>query len=155
MIKNKLLTFILFLLITFSASLIGALVTINFMNPWYSLLNKPISNPPDWVFGPIWTILYFMMTISIWLYWHTRNREMNTIYIYFIHLVFNATWSIVFFAFHNMFLALAVLIILISLIINLILSFRRVKMISAYLMIPYLLWCCFALILNTSLIILN
>jgi tryptophan-rich sensory protein len=155
MIKNKLLTFILFLLITFSASLIGALVTINFMNPWYSLLNKPIFNPPDWVFGPIWTILYFMMTISIWLYWHTRNRKMNTIYIYFIHLVFNATWSIVFFAFHNMYLALVILIILISLIINLILSFRRVKMISAYLMIPYLLWCCFALILNTSLIILN
>ena len=79
MIKNKLLTFILFLLITFSASLIGGLATINFMNPWYSLLNKPIFNPPDWVFGPIWTILYFMMTISIWLYWHTRNREMNTI----------------------------------------------------------------------------
>jgi tryptophan-rich sensory protein len=155
MIKNKLLTFILFLLITFSASLIGALVTINFMNPWYSLLNKPIFNPPDWVFGPIWTILYVMMTISIWLYWHTRNREMNTIYIYFTHLVFNATWSIVFFAFHNMYLALVILIILISLIINLILSFRRVKMISAYLMIPYLLWCCFALILNTSLIILN
>ena len=80
---------------------------------------------------------------------------MNTIYIYFIHLVFNATWSITFFAFHNMILALVVLIILIGLIINLILSFRRVKMISAYLMIPYLLWCCFALILNISLIILN
>jgi len=95
------------------------------------------------------------MTISIWLYWHTKNKEMNTIYIYFIHLVFNATWSITFFAFHNMILALAVIIILIALIINLILSFRRVKMISAYLMIPYLLWCCFALILNTSLIILN
>ena len=155
MIKNKLLTFILFLLITFSASLIGGLATINFMNPWYSLLNKPIFNPPDWVFGPVWTILYFMMTISIWLYWHTKNREMNTIYIYFTHLVFNATWSITFFIFHNMILALVVLIILIALIINLILSFRRVKMISAYLMIPYLLWCCFALILNTSLIILN
>ena len=154
MIKNKLLTFILFLLITFSASLIGALVTINFMNPWYSLLNKPISNPPDWVFGPIWTILYFMMTISIWLYWHTRNREMNTIYIYFIHLVFNATWSIVFFAFHNMFLALAVLIILIVLIINLIVRFRRVNLVSSYLMIPYVLWCTFALVLNFSLIIL-
>jgi tryptophan-rich sensory protein len=113
------------------------------------------NNPPDWVFGPVWTILYFVMTISIWLYWHTKNREMNTIYIYFIHLVFNATWSITFFAFHNMILALVVLIILIALIINLILSFRRVKMISAYLMIPYLLWCCFALILNISLIILN
>ena len=155
MIKNKLLTFILFLLITFSASLIGALVTINFMNPWYSLLNKPIFNPPDWVFGPVWTVLYFMMTISIWLYWHTRNREMNTIYIYFIHLVFNATWSITFFALHNMILALVVLIILIVLIINLIIRFRRVNLVSSYLMIPYVLWCTFALVLNFSLIILN
>ena len=155
MIKNKSLTFILFLGTTFSASLIGGLATIIYKEPWYSSLNKPIINPPDWVFGPVWTTLYFMMTISIWLYWHTKNREMNTIYIYFIHLVFNATWSITFFAFHNMILALVVLIILIALIINLILSFRRVKMISAYLMIPYLLWCCFALILNISLIILN
>jgi tryptophan-rich sensory protein len=125
------------------------------MNPWYSLLNKPIFNPPDWVFGPVWTILYFMMTISIWLYWHTKNREMNTIYIYFIHLVFNATWSITFFAFHNMILGFSCINHINSIDYNLILSFRRVKMISAYLMIPYLLWCCFALILNISLIILN
>jgi tryptophan-rich sensory protein len=155
MIKNKLLTFILFLIITFSASLVGGLATINFKEPWYSLLNKPIFNPPDWVFGPVWTILYLMMTISIWLYWHSKNKEMNTVYIYFIHLVFNTTWSITFFVFHNMLLALVVLIILIAFIINLILSFRRVKKVSAYLMIPYLLWCCFALILNSSLIILN
>ena len=155
MIKNKRLTFILFLIITFSASLVGGLATINSKEPWYSLLNKPIFNPPDWVFGPVWTILFFMMTISICLYWHKKNSEINTIYIYFIHLVFNATWSITFFAFHNMILALVVLVILIALIINLILSFRRVKMISAYLMIPYLLWCCFALVLNISLIILN
>jgi benzodiazapine receptor len=97
MIKNKLLTFILFLIITFSASLVGGLATINFKEPWYSLLNKPIFNPPDWVFGPVWTILYLMMTISIWLYWHSKNKEMNTVYIYFIHLVFNTTWSITFF----------------------------------------------------------
>jgi tryptophan-rich sensory protein len=107
------------------------------------------------VFGPVWTILYLMMTISIWLYWHSKNKEMNTVYIYFIHLVFNTTWSITFFVFHNMLLALVVLIILIAFIINLILKFRRVKKVSAYLMIPYLLWCCFALILNISLIILN
>jgi len=103
----------------------------------------------------VWTILYLMMTISIWLYWHSKNKEMNTVYIYFIHLVFNTTWSITFFVFHEMFLALVVLIILIAFIINLILRFRRVKMISAYLMIPYLLWCCFALVLNIKLIILN
>ena len=155
MFKNKFLTFILFLTITFTASLIGGLATITFKEPWYSLLNKPIYNPPDWVFGPVWTILYLMMTVSIWIFWHTKIRDMNTVYIYFIHLVFNTTWSVVFFVFHNMVLALFVLIALIALIIILILRFKRVKMLSAYLMIPYLLWCCFALILNTNLIILN
>ena len=155
MLKNIIVTFILFLIITFSASLIGGLATFTFKEPWYSLLNKPIFNPPDWVFGPVWTILYLLMTISIWMYWHSKNKEMNTVYIYFIHLVFNATWSIVFFAFHKMILALLVLVVLIALIINLIIRYRRVTMMSSYLMIPYLLWCCFALILNTSLIILN
>ncbi len=155
MLKNKIVRFILFLIITFSASLIGGLATFTFTDPWYSLLNKPVFNPPDWVFGPVWTILYLLMTVSIWMYWHSKNKEMNTVYIYFIHLVFNATWSIVFFAFHNMILALLVLVVLITLIINLIIRYRRVTMMSSYLMIPYLLWCCFALILNTSLIILN
>ena len=155
MFRNKILTFILFLFVTFSASLIGSVTTLNFKEPWYSLLNKPAFNPPDWIFGPVWTTLYLMMTISIWLFWHTKNRDINTVYIYFIHLIFNTTWSIVFFVFHNIELALIVLILLIALIINLIFRFRRVKMISAYLMIPYLLWCSYALILNTSLIILN
>ena len=155
MLKNKFLSFSLFVLVTYSTSFIGALATINYKETWYSLLNKPVFNPPDWIFGPIWSSLYLMMTVSVWLYWHSKNRNINTIYIYFIHLVFNATWSIIFFALHNMILALVVLVILIALIINLILRFRRVKMISAYLMIPYLLWCSFALVLNMSLIILN
>ena len=155
MLKNKFLTFLSFLAITFSASLIGGLATIKFKEPWYSLLNKPTFNPPDWIFGPVWTSLYLMMTVAIWLYWHSNYSDRNTVYIYFIHLVFNATWSIVFFAFHKMILALLVLVVLIALIINLIIRYRRVTMMSSYLMIPYLLWCCFALILNTSLIILN
>ena len=155
MFKNKFLTFSLFLAITFSASLIGGLATFTFKEPWYSLLNKPIFNPPDWIFGPVWTTLYILMTFSIWLYWHSQNKVMSTVYIYFIHLIFNTTWSVVFFVFHNIILALLVLIVLIVLIINLILRFKRVKILSAYLMIPYLLWCTFALILNVSLIILN
>ena len=155
MLKNKIVTFILFLSITFSASLIGGLATINFKEPWYSLLNKPVFNPPDWIFAPVWTTLYLMMTVAVWIFWHTKNKNINTVYIYFIHLVFNTTWSVVFFVFHNMVLALIILIILIALIINLILRFKRVNMFSVYLMIPYLLWCCFALILNTSLVILN
>ena len=155
MLKNKIVTFILFLSITFSASLIGGLATINFKEPWYSLLNKPVFNPPDWIFAPVWTTLYLMMTVAVWIFWHTKNKNINTIYIYFIHLIFNTTWSVVFFVFHNMVLALIILIILIALIIILILRFKRVNMLSVYLLIPYLLWCCFALILNTSLIMIN
>ena len=155
MLKNKLLTFILFLIVTFSASFIGGIVSIYYKDPWYSLLTKPSFNPPDWIFAPVWTTLYLMMTFSIWIFWHSKKKEIQTVYIYFIHLVFNATWSIVFFVFHNMVLALLVLVVLIAFITNLIIRYRRVTMMSSYLMIPYLLWCCFALILNTSLIILN
>ena len=96
-----------------------------------------------------------MMTVAIWFFWHSKNRNMNTVYIYFIHLIFNTTWSIIFFVVHNILLALIVLIVLIVLIIILIVRFKRVNLLSAYLMIPYLLWCCFALILNMSLLILN
>ena len=155
MLKNKFLSFILFGLITYSASVIGGLVTVSFKEPWYSLINKPTFNPPSWVFAPVWTTLYLMMTIAIWLFWHSRNKDMNTIYIYFIHIVLNTTWSIVFFGLHQILLALFVLIGLILMIIILMLRFKRVNIVSYYLMIPYLLWCCFALFLNFNLLILN
>ena len=155
MFKNKFLTFILFFFITYSASVIGGLATINFKEPWFSLLIKPTFNPPDWIFAPVWTILYLMMTIAIWNFWHSKNRDMNTVYIYFIHLIFNTTWSIVFFVFHKMVLALIVLALLICIIIILLFRFRRANMLSFYMMIPYLLWCSFAIILNLNLIVLN
>ena len=155
MLKNKFLSFFLFATITYSASAIGGLATIGFKEPWYSLINKPSFSPPDLIFAPVWSTLYLMMTISIWIFWHSKNKDINTIYIYFIHLVFNTTWSVVFFVFHNMLLALVVLIILIILIFTLIIRFRRVNLLSSYLMIPYLLWCSFALILNSSLILIN
>ena len=155
MLKNKILSFILFTLVTFSASAIGGFATITFKEPWYSLLIKPSFNPPDWIFAPVWTTLYLMMTIAIWIFWHSKNRDMKTVYIYLIHLMFNTTWSVVFFVLHKMILALLILIILIYLIIILTLRFKRVSLLSSYLMIPYLLWCFFALMLNISLILLN
>ena len=155
MLKNKFLSFILFFITTFSASFIGSLVTINFKDPWYSQLVKSDFSPPDWIFAPVWTMLYLMMTFAIWLFWHSKSRDMNTIYIYFIHIIFNTTWSIVFFGLHQIFLALVVLVILIGLIITLIIRYKRVNFVSYYLMIPYLLWCCYALFLNINLLILN
>jgi len=155
MLKNKFISFFLFLIITFSASFVGGMVTIRFKEPWYSQLIKSNFNPPDWVFAPVWTTLYLMMTLAIWFYWHSKNREMNTLYIYFIHIVFNTTWSIIFFGLHQILLALIVLVILIILIIILIIKFKRVNYVSTYLMIPYLLWSCYALFLNLNLYILN
>ena len=155
MLKNKFLSYILFFIITFSASFIGGLVTINFKEPWYSQLVKSNFNPPEWVFAPVWTTLYLMMTMAIWFFWHSKNRNLSTVYLYFIHILFNTTWSIVFFGLHQILLALFVLIGLILMIIILMLRFKRVNIVSYYLMIPYLLWCCFALFLNFNLLILN
>ena len=155
MLKNKFLSLLLFLIITFSASFIGSLVTISLKDPWYSQLVKSDFNPPDWVFAPVWTTLYLMMTFAIWFFWHSKKRDMNTVFLYFIHIIFNTTWSIVFFGLHQIFLALIVLSILILFIIILILRFKRVNIVSYYLMIPYLLWCCYALFLNFNLLILN
>ena len=155
MLKNKFLSLILFSIVTFSASFIGGLVTISLKEPWYSGLIKSNYNPPDWIFAPVWTTLYIMMTLAIWFFWNSKKRDVNTIYIYFIHIVFNATWSIVFFGLHHIFFALVVLVILITLIIILIIRFKRVNFVSYYLMIPYLLWCCYALFLNFNLLMLN
>jgi len=155
MLKNKFISFFLFFIITYSASFIGGMTTIRFKEPWYSQLMKSNFNPPDWVFAPVWTTLYLMMTLAIWFYWHSKNRNMNTVYIYFIHIVFNTTWSIVFFGLHQILLALIVLVILIILIIILIIRFKRVNYVSTCLMIPYLLWTCYALFLNFNLYILN
>ena len=155
MLKNKFISFVLFFFITFSASFVGRLVTISSKEPWYSQLIKSNYNPPDWIFAPVWITLYLMMTIAIWLFWHSKNRDLNTIYIYFIHIVFNTTWSIVFFGLHQIFTALVVLLLLIFLIITLILKFKRVNLISYYLMFPYLLWTLYALFLNINLLVLN
>mgnify|MGYP005726532669 FL=1 len=155
MLKNKFISFVLFFFITFSASFVGRLVTISSKEPWYSQLIKSNYNPPDWIFAPVWITLYLMMTIAIWLFWHSKNRDLNTIYIYFIHIVFNTTWSIVFFGLHQIFTALVVLLVLIFLIITLILKFKRVNLISYYLMFPYLLWTLYALFLNINLLVLN
>ena len=155
MLKNKFLSFLFFLTITFSASFIGGFVTITYKEPWYSQLIKSNYNPPDWIFAPVWTMLYFMMSVAIWIFWNSKKKDLKTIYIYFIHIVFNTTWSIVFFALHNIAIALINLSILVFLILILILRFRRVNLVSYYLMIPYLLWTSYALFLNLNLLLLN
>ena len=154
MLKNKFVSLFLFLITTFSASFIGGITTFKFKEPWYSTLVKPSFNPPDWVFGPVWTILYILMAIAIWNVW-IKSKNINLVYLYFIHLFFNTTWSVVFFGFNQIELALINLIVLILFIVILFRKYKVVSKLSAYLMIPYFLWCCFAFLLNLNLMILN
>ena len=154
MIKNKLLTFILFLIITFSASLVGGLATINFKEPWYSQIILPSFNPPSWVFGPVWTILYILMSVAIWRIW-INYYDKKILNLYFLHLFFNMIWSIIFFGFHQIGLALLDLIIIIIFIVLLMKIYYLKDKISFSLMVPYFLWSTYALILNFNIFILN
>ena len=154
MLKNKFVSLFLFLITTFSASFIGGITTFKFKEPWYSTLVKPSFNPPDWVFGPVWTILYILMAIAIWNVW-IKSKNINLVYLYFIHLFFNTTWSVVFFGFNQIELALINLIVLILFIVFLFRKYMVISKLSANLMIPYFIWCCFAFLLNLNLMMLN
>ena len=154
MTKNKYLSLILILLLTFVASAIGGFTTSSFKDPWYSQIILPSFNPPSWVFGPVWTILYIMMSVAIWKIW-INYFDTNILKLYFIHLFFNSTWSIIFFGFHKIGLALLNLIIILIFIILLMKKYFDKDKFSFYLMMPYLFWSTYALILNTSIYLLN
>ena len=154
MTKNKYLSLFLILLITFTASTIGGFTTASFKEPWYSQIILPSFNPPSWVFAPVWTTLYIMMAIAIWKIW-INSLDLRILKLYFVHLFFNGTWSIIFFGFHQIGLALINLIIILIFIILLMKNYFSRDKISFYLMIPYLLWSSYALILNSSIFLLN
>ena len=154
MTKNKYLSLFFILLITFLASAIGGFTTTSFKEPWYSQIILPSFNPPSWVFAPVWTLLYVMMSIAIWKIW-INSFDLKLLKLYFLHLFFNGTWSIVFFGFHQIGLALVNLIIIIIFIIMLMKKYLMRDRLSFYLMIPYFLWSSYALILNSSIFLLN
>ena len=147
MTKNKYLSLFLILFITFIASAIGGFTTASFKEPWYSQIILPSFNPPSWVFAPVWTILYIMMSVAIWKIW-IDTFDLKLLKIYFIHLFFNGSWSIVFFGFHLIGLALINLVIIIIFIVILMKIYKTKNKISFYIMTPYLLWSSYALILN-------
>ena len=111
MTKNKYLSLFFILLITFIASAVGGLITSSFKEPWYSEIILPSYNPPSWVFGPVWTTLYIFMSIAIWKIW-INYYDKKIMVIYFVHLFFNAMWSVLFFGFHFIGVALIDLIII-------------------------------------------
>lgn len=135
---------------------LGAFFTINAIESWYSALNKPSWNPPNWLFGPVWTMLYILMGIACYLIWksdHPRKRAM--LKLYFIQLILNALWSPAFFGMQSPIFGLLVIVPLLGAIILCIIEFRRVNTLASSLMVPYLLWVSFASVLNASIWWLN
>jgi translocator protein len=125
---------------------------------WHATLIKPSFNPPSWLFGPVWTVLYILMGYAIWriltLPAETQNKRIALI-LFYAQLVLNALWSFAFFGMHSSLLGLVVIVPLLGLILATLLCFWRLDRIAGLLLIPYFLWVSFATVLNVSLWMLN
>ncbi len=144
---------IIAIIISQSAGLIGTLFTFSAIPTWYKLLDKPSFAPPNWVFGPVWTTLYTLIGISLFLIW--QNKKKPSTKLFFVHLFLNAIWSPIFFGLKDLGLAFAVILLMDITLIVIIKYFYKFSKLAAYLLIPYLLWISFASVLNFSIWQLN
>jgi translocator protein len=143
--------------ISLAAGAIGGLATSSNIPSWYSGLHKPSFNPPNEVFGPVWTVLYILMGISLFLAWTaTRPRQKTRAYAAFAtQLVLNALWSIVFFGLRSPVGGLIVIGLLLAAIITTMRFFWPISRPAVYLLLPYLGWVSFATVLNAAIFTLN
>ena len=133
------------------AGIVGSLFTTSAIPTWYATLQRPSFSPPNWLFGPAWITLYILMGISVYLIWQKVEKNKtakSALWLFWVHLVFNASWSIVFFGLQNPGLAFINIIIIRLLIIALMIKFWKINRWASYLLIPYLLWVSFASALN-------
>ena len=154
-LSKKIISLLIFVLLAFGASTWGGLVTSLYKEPWYSTIIKPEFNPPDWIFAPVWIALYLAMSVAIWLIWINPKKTEKVIYIYFIHLLVNGSWSLFFFGLHLILVSLIIIAVIIFLVVWLIKLYYPINKISSYLMFPYLAWLSYAFLLNFYIFILN
>lgn len=155
---KRYIVFIYSLFICYLAAFIGSIFTSQSIPLWYSSLNKPFFNPPNWLFAPVWTILYFLMAICIFMLLTSKSKNKIRNYlisIFYIQLFVNTLWSIFFFGLRSPFLGIIVIVLLLLLIIHFFLKSYKFNKIISYLFIPYILWVSFATILNMAILILN
>lgn len=137
----------------------SGIVTQSAITDWYPTLIKPSFNPPNWIFAPVWSMLYVMMGVAAGLVWDRMdsNKEVvkKALIVFAIQLALNALWSYLFFGLHNPMLAGLEIIILWLVIYETYLQFSKINKIAAYLLLPYLAWVSFAMVLNASIWWLN
>ena len=140
--------------IGFTSGLIGSAA----MNTWFDNLQKPSWNPPGFLFAPVWTLLYALMGIAIWLIWKNETTTANKRSAYFafaLQLFLNFWWSIIFFRFQSPFFALIEILLLLAMILLTIFHFSKISKTAAWLLVPYVLWVSFASFLNYTIWSLN
>ncbi|MGB3345786.1 MAG: TspO/MBR family protein [Candidatus Humimicrobiia bacterium] len=156
--RIKILKLVISILVCQVAGLIGSLFTLSSISTWYAQLEKPTFNPPNWVFAPVWTLLFLLMGISLYLIVSkgVENKKVKTaLSIFVIQLTLNMLWSFLFFGLQSLLYAFIEIIILGLAILLTIISFYKISKTAAYLLLPYVLWVSFAAVLNFSILILN
>ncbi len=155
--KQNIIKLAISLILPLAVGSIAGIFTSQAIPQWYASLNRPSFNPPNWVFGPVWTTLYILMGISLFLIWkQNASKERNRAILFFsIQLLLNFAWSFIFFYFKMIGFALIEIIVLWISIVYMLFLFYKIKPVAAYLNIPYLLWVSFATILTAGYYLLN
>ncbi len=148
---------VLFLALCLGIGALGAAVTASSVTTWYAELNKPSFNPPNEVFGPVWTVLYVMMAVAAWRVWRATDRETarGPLAMFALQLALNLGWSVAFFGLERTGAAVAVILVLELAVITTAFAFRPIDRLAALLMVPYALWVAFATALNIAIWRLN
>lgn len=155
--RREFLGFIGFLCLCLAASAVGAAATASSVGSWYQTLVKPSFNPPDWIFAPVWSALFFMMAIAGWRVWRRDGLggARAAMALFALQLMLNMGWSIVFFGLRSIGAALAeILVLLLAIVATSVLLWQRDR-VAGMLFIPYIGWVAFATVLNAALWQLN
>ena len=154
---KKSIVFVLSIVASFAAGAVGSLATVPNIPLWYAALDKPMLNPPNWVFGPVWSVLYLLMGVALALVIleNTKQPKKKAYVWYGLQLVLNTVWSLVFFGLHAPWLGVVTILALIVSIVLTISEFYHIKKITAWLLVPYLAWVCFATYLTVGIALLN
>lgn len=139
-----------FLAICFAVAAAGGAITASSVGSWYQTLQKPSFNPPDSIFGPVWTVLYGLMAVAGWRVWRRLgwHKGFEPLALFAVQLALNLTWSVLFFGLRRIGAALVCIVILWVAIAGTAATFRWIDRLSAWLLVPYLAWVLFAAVLN-------
>ena len=146
-----------FCVASFAAAAIGGTATGGSVRDWYPTLAKPAWNPPAWLFGPVWTVLYIAMAVAAWWVWQRAGwaGARWALTLFFVQLAVNAAWSVIFFGLRNPGAAFAEIVVLWGTIVATTLLFWKISPAAGWLFLPYLAWVSFAAVLNFTIWRLN